>query len=120
MADRMLFIAWGTPIPGREEAAIETFNESVGYYGRVQQEGKIESFDVVLLDPNPELGGYIELHGSAQQLAALAENEEFRRLQAQVSLIVTDNRIINGVTNEGVAQEMAMYTDAVAKVPQRA
>ena len=120
MADRMLFIGWGTPVPGREEAAIECFNEAVGFYGRVQQEGKIESFDVVLLDPNAELGGYIELHGSAQQLSALAESDEFRRLQAQVSLIVGDNRIIGGVMNEGVAREMAIYTDAVSKVPQSA
>ena len=120
MADRVMFLCWGTPVPGREEAAIEAFNESVGYYGRLQQEGRIESFDVVLLDPNSDLGGYIQLHGTAQQLFEISESEEFRRLQAQVSLIVADQRIINGVSNEGIAQEMAMYQDAVAKVPQRA
>ena len=120
MADRMMVLCWGTPVPGREEAAIETFNESIGLYGRLQQEGKIESFDVVLLDPNSDMGGYIELHGSAQQIQALRDNDEFRRLQTQVSLIVADLRLIDGVTNEGVAKEMAMYTDAVSKVPQRA
>jgi hypothetical protein len=120
MADRVMFLCWGTPVPGREEAAVEAFNDSVGYYGRLQQDGKIESFDVVLLDPNSDLGGYIQLHGSAQQLFEVSESDEFRRLQAQVSLIVADQRIINGVSNEGVAREMEIYTEVVSKVPQRA
>ena len=53
MADRVLFIGWGTPVRGREERALEVFNESLGLYGRMQQEGRIESFDVTLLGANP-------------------------------------------------------------------
>ncbi len=66
MADRMLFIGWGTPVRGREERGLEVFNEAIGFYGRMQQEGRIERFDVVLLDPNAELNGYIELYGSPE------------------------------------------------------
>jgi hypothetical protein len=120
MADRVLFISWDTPIAGREEAAIEAFNDSVGFYGRLQQEGRIESFDVALLDANESQGGYIALHGSAAQLNALGEDDDFRRLMIQVSLIVNTMRVIPGVTNEGVAREMQMYADAVSKVPQNA
>ena len=43
--------------------ALEVFNEGLGSYGRMQQEGRIESFDVVLLDPTSLLAGYIELKG---------------------------------------------------------
>jgi hypothetical protein len=32
MADRLLFIGWGTPIPGREERALEVFNDTMGLY----------------------------------------------------------------------------------------
>ena len=52
MADRLLFIGWGPPVRGREERALEVFNESVGLYGRLQQDGRIDSFDVSLLRPN--------------------------------------------------------------------
>ena len=90
MADRMLFIGWGTPVRGREERGLEVFNEAIGLYGRMQQEGRIEKFDVVLLGPNPDLAGYIELHGSAEQLSALRESEDFRRTLADASLIVED------------------------------
>lgn len=121
MADRMLFLSWGEVVRGREERALEVFNESMGLYGRMQQEGRIESFDVALLEPHSgALNGYIELHGSAAQMAALREDEEFRRLQVDVSMIVDDLRIVEGRVGQGVADEMALYADAIAKVAQHA
>jgi hypothetical protein len=87
MADRLLFIGWSTPVRGREERGIEVFNEAIGIVGRMQQEGRIEKFDVVLLAPNGDLNGYIELHGSAEQLAAVREDEAFQRNTADASLV---------------------------------
>jgi hypothetical protein len=118
MSDRMLFIGWGAPVNGREERGLEVFNETVGLYGRLQQEGGIERFDVVLLDPNPGLSGYIELHGSADQLTAVRQSDEFRRSLVDASLIVEDLRLVEGFTNEGVAREMALYQESIARVPQ--
>jgi hypothetical protein len=119
MADRILFLSWGQVVRGREERAIEVFNESVGLYGRLQQEGRIEGFDVALLDPHgTNLDGYFALRGSSTQMAALREMDEFRRLLIDVSMIVDDMRVVDGYTGEGVAREMALYTEAVAKVPQ--
>ena len=118
MADRVLFIGWGSPVRGREERGLEVFNEAIGISGRMQQEGRIEKFDVVLLGPNSDLNGYIELHGSAEQLAAVREDEEFRRNTIDASLIVDGLRHIDGYVNEGVASEMALYQESVAQVPQ--
>jgi hypothetical protein len=118
MADRMLFIGWGGTVRGREERGLEVFNEALGLYGRMQQEGHIEKFDVVLLDPNANLGGYIELHGSAEQLSAARAGEEFRRTLVDASLVVEDLRIIEGFTNDGVAKQMALYQESIARVPQ--
>jgi hypothetical protein len=118
MADRVLFIGWETPVRGREERGLEVFNESIGLYGRMQQEGRIEKFNVVLLDPAGDLNGYIELHGSAEQLSAARESEDFRRTLIDASLIVDGLRVIDGFTNEGVAREMAFYQESIARVPQ--
>ena len=118
MADRALVISWGEPVRGREERAIEVFNEAVGLAGRMQQDGRIESFDVVLLNPNGNLAGYMEIHGSAEQIAALGENEEFQRNTVDASLIVENLSHVVGFTNEAVAQQMELYRDAIAKVPQ--
>jgi hypothetical protein len=120
MADRVLFLGWNTPVRGREERGLEVFNEAVGLYGRMQQEGRIEGFDVVLLEPNGGLNGYMQLRGSTDQIAAVRADEEFRRMTADASLIVDELRLIDGYCNEGVAQEIALYQEAVAKVPQHA
>ena len=119
MADRILFVGWGATVPGREERALEVFNESIGYYGRCQQEGRIESFDVILLEPHGGgLAGYVELHGSAGQLAAIREDEEFQRLLVDAGLIVDELGVVGGVANEGVAEQITMFQEAIAKVPQ--
>ena len=120
MADRILFLSWGAPVRGREERGLEVFNESVGLYGRMQQEGRIESFDVVLLTPNGGLNGYMELHGSVEQLTAVRESEDFQRLMVDASLIVDDLRLIEGYANQGVARQTALYQEAIAKVAQAA
>jgi hypothetical protein len=120
MADRVLFISWGSTIAGREERGLEVFNESIGLYGRLQQEGRIESFDVALLTPNPGIDGYIQLNGTAAQLNDVREDDEFRRTLVNASLIVNDLSLVDGSTGDGVARDMAMYQEAVAKVPQMA
>jgi hypothetical protein len=120
MADRVLFISWRTPVRGREERGLEVFNESMGLYGRLQQEGRIEKFDVVLLGASGDINGYIELHGSAEQIAAVREDEEFQRNTIEASLIVDDLRQAEGVTNDEIARQMGLYQQSVARVPQMA
>src|SRR3954452_14419762 len=111
-------ISWGEPVRGREERALEVFNESVGLAGRMQQDGRIESFDVVLFNPNATSGGHLLLKGSAAQIAALNEDDEFTGNTIDASLTVEDLVHCMGYTNEGVAQQMARYQEAVGKVPQ--
>ena len=118
MADRLLCISWGEPVRGREERALEEFNTSVGFYGRKQQEGRIERFDVRLLAPSSRVGGYMEIEGSAEQIAALKEDPEFQRNMVNASLCVDDLRLTDGYCNQGVADQMVLYTEAVLKVPQ--
>jgi hypothetical protein len=116
MADRALFIGFGAPVRGREERAIEVFNEFVGMFGRMQSEGRIEGMDVSLLDPHGgDLGGFFMVHGTEAQCAALPNDEEFRRAVIDASLIVENFGVVPAVTGEGVGREMGMYSDAVKK-----
>jgi hypothetical protein len=120
MADRVLFISWGQPVRGLEERGLEVFNEALGLYGRMQQDGRIESFDVTLMTPNGELNGCMALRGSADQLAAVRESEDFQRVTIDAALVVDNLRLIDGYANEGIARQMALYQEATSKVPQRA
>jgi hypothetical protein len=117
MAERALFVGFGAPVRGREERAIDVFNEWVAMLGRMQGEGRIEGMDVCLLDPHGgDLGGFFVIHGSAQQCGALNEDEEFRRASIDASLIVENFGVVPARTGEAVGGEMAMYTDAVKRV----
>jgi hypothetical protein len=118
MADRMLMIAWGNTVRGREERALEVFNDSLGVYGRLQQDGKIESFDVKLMAPNAGMAGYAELKGTASQMAAVREDPDFLRMCADALLIVDGFTVTDGYCDEGVAERIAYFQEAIAKVPQ--
>lgn len=118
MADHMLFIGWGVPVRGREERSLEVFNEALGMFGRMQQDGRIEGFDVVLLHPTTDLGGYIEIYGTAQQISALRQDEGFMRNTTDAELCVDGLRHVEGFAGEGVSRQMAIYQDAISRVTQ--
>jgi len=117
MADRAMFIGFGQPVRGREERAVEVFNEFVGMFGRMQSDGRIEGMDVCLLDPHGgELGGFFMVHGSQAQCSALADDEDFRRAVIDATLIAENFGVVPARTGEGVGEEMGLYTEAIKKV----
>jgi hypothetical protein len=119
MADRVLFISWGQTVRGSEERSLEVFNDALGILGRMQQDGRIEGFDVVLLNPNADLGGYIEVFGTSQQLMALQDDEEFMRNTLDAELSVDNIRHVMGYANEGIARMTQLYQEGIARIPQR-
>ncbi len=72
MADSALFIGWGPVVRGREQQALELFNESMQYYGELQQKKEIENFEVALLEAHGgDLSGFILLRGDVEKLSRL-------------------------------------------------
>jgi hypothetical protein len=116
MADRVLFLSWGAPIAGREERSIEVFNDALGYYGRLQQEGRIERFEVTLFGANSRISGFMSLHGSHDQLDAVREDDDFRDILAAAGLVVADLDVSEGVTEAAIATEMERYQSQIARV----
>ena len=117
MADRAVFVGFGAPVRGREERAIEVFNEVVEMFGRMQADGRIAGMEVALLDPHGgDLGGFFMIHGSEAQCSALPNDEEFRRALVDASVSVENVGVVPAVTGDGIGRQMAMYVDAVRKV----
>ena|SRR5919202_5263696 len=115
MADAGLFIGWGEVVRGREERALDVFNETIDYYGQLQSDGRIESFEVVLLDPHGgELQGYILLRGSEDQIDGLRRDEDFLRLMTKASLLVDDLGLVRASIGEGLARAMSIYQEELA------
>ena len=117
MADAGLFIGWGEPIQGREAKGLEVFNETIAYYGRLQGEGKIESFEVALLEPHGgDLGGFIMVRGSSEQMSTLRADEEFERMVTRATLVVHGVGCVSAVINEGLARGMGIYQEAIGEL----
>lgn len=112
MAGEALFIGWGAVVRGREKQALQVFQESMEYYGRLQQEGRIESFDVLLLGPHGgDLNGFVVLRGDRKALADVRFSEEFERLTARASAIIDSLGVIPAYGGEALAQEMGLFQD---------
>ena len=113
MADDALFIGWGEVVRGREAKAVDVFNETIQYYGQLQQDGRIESFEPYFLAPHGgDLGGFIPLRGEREKLDEIVRSEEFERLQARVTMIVDGSGTVQAITGEALAQAMGRFQEA--------
>jgi hypothetical protein len=120
MADQMLLITWGSPVRGREERGLEVFNEALGLLGRMQQDGRIEGFDVGLMRPNSGLDGFVKINASAEQMAALKMDQEFLQNTLDAQQIVENLCHADGWTGAGIAQMMELYRESLTRVAQTA
>jgi len=117
MADAGLFIGFGEVARGREDRALDVFNETIELYGQMQSDGRIESFEICLLDPHGgELAGFELLRGSEDQIDAVRRAEDFQRMITKASLVVDDLGVISAALGEGLGRSMAIYQEEIAVV----
>ncbi len=115
MATAGMFVCWSTPVRGREEAGLDVFNEAVALEAQLQEEGAIESFEVVLLSPHGGgPNGFILVRGSEDQIAAVHQREDFQRINARASLVVDDFGVVDAALGEGIAEQLSNYRDQVS------
>ncbi|HYM44786.1 MAG TPA: hypothetical protein VES65_01320 [Solirubrobacteraceae bacterium] len=113
MAGEELFIGWGQVVRGREQKALQVFQETIEFDGRLQQEGKIDGFDAHLLAPHGgDLAGFIVLHGERGKLDEIRSTEEFERLIARAGAIVDGVGVINAYSGDALGQAMARFQAA--------
>jgi hypothetical protein len=117
MADAGLFIGFGNPVRGRESQALELFNESIGWYSRLQEEGQIEGFEPVFLEPHGgDLNGFFLIRGEAEKLAKLRVSEEFTQFMIRAGLCVESIGVVGADMNERLQSQMAFYTEQIGAI----
>jgi hypothetical protein len=117
MADAGLFIGWGEVVRGREERALEVFNETIQYYGQLQQDGRIESFEPCLLEPHGgDLAGFVLLRGTQEQMDAVQNHEEFERHMTRANFIVDNLGVIRAAMGEELGRQLSVYQAQVAEM----
>jgi hypothetical protein len=117
MADSGLFIGFGNATRGRESQALELFNEFLGYCGRLQEEGEIESFEPVFLEPHGgDLAGFILIRGDAEKLAPIRVSEEFTQFSIRAGLCVERFGVVGADFAERLQRQMAYYTEQIGAI----
>lgn len=113
MAGEELFIGWGPVVRGREQKALQVFQETIEFHGKLQQEGKIDSFDAHLIAPHGgDLAGFIVLHGERSKLDDVRNSEDFERLITRAATIVDDVGVINAYSGEALGEAMGRFQAA--------
>jgi hypothetical protein len=115
MAKAGLFVGWGQPIPGREQKALQLFQEVMQFYVRLQQQGEIESFEPILLEPHGgDLNGFVLIRGDAEKLARLRISAEFNGYTQRAQLLLMHVGIVGAMYGDELQQSMAEYGQHVA------
>ena len=114
MADAGLFVGWGDVVRGRESEAAALFQEALGWYASLQEQGRIESFEPVFLEPHGgDLSGFILIRGDADKLAALRVSEEFIQLTTRVGLIVDKRGVVGADMGERLQRQVEYFTEQI-------
>jgi hypothetical protein len=110
MAEAGLFIGWGVVVRGREKKALEVFGDDQAFWARLQQDGRIESFETVLLDAHGgDLTGFILVRGTREQVNDARNDEDFRRRVARGGMVVERLGVVGATLGDGLPRVMAMY-----------
>jgi hypothetical protein len=116
MAEAALCTVFGEPVPGREKQALDVYRDTMQYWGRLQQEGKIERFDVTVLAPTGgDVNGFIVVRGTAEQIDSVRRTKEFQQLVNRVQLVVSHLRVNDAYVDDGLVQLMGQYQEVVEK-----
>ncbi|MDD9267264.1 hypothetical protein ACFPES_09555 [Paenibacillus sp. GCM10023248] len=117
MAKGSLIVGWGEIIPGREKAAQATLNDAMQYCTRLQQEGKIDRFEVVVLEPHgSDLCGFVLITGDKETVAKLRTEEEFVSVIIGVQLVHRNVRVVGAYTGAELRGLFGMWDEQEEKL----
>jgi hypothetical protein len=117
MAQAGLWLAWGIPARGRETQALDLLKETTtGYLERLANDGLIERFDAAILKPqSTELGGFILIQGTQEQIDSLRRDADFLTWVTQVQLVADRVGIVDAWVNDGLTEAIGLYEVALRK-----
>ena len=115
MADRVWFIGFGRPVPGREAAASGLGRQAIAMFERLQAAGEIEGYETVMLDPHGgDLGSFMLVRGEAAKLARLPMDPEWQQLAVSTAVVAEGFGIVGGTTGEAYLQMIDAFVAASA------
>jgi hypothetical protein len=112
-----LFIGWGRTTRGREQQALQVFNEALEYFGGLQQQGEIEAFEPVALEPHGgELYGFLLVRGDPDTLSRVRASEAFLRIIQRGDLVVDDIGVVTAFVGDDLTRQFEIFQQQASEV----
>jgi len=103
MSNAVIFLGWNRPSVGREQQAMQVFQKSLEFYTKLQTEGRIESFETVILSSHGgDLNGFILLRGDAEKLSEIRRDETFVDIVIEAEYCVDGFGHVDGYIGKGL------------------
>jgi uncharacterized protein (DUF2164 family) len=118
MSEAGVWVAWGIPARGRERQALDLLKQTTTEYLELMvTEGRVERFDTAILKPqSTELGGFILIQGTKEQIDALRDDHDFARWVTQIQLVADKVGIVDAWVNQGVPDAIGLYEEALERL----
>jgi hypothetical protein len=111
MANAAIFIGWNRPSVRREQQANKVFQKSLEFYGKLQADGRIESFEpVILASHGGDLNGFILLRGDAEKLAEVKRDETYIDLIIEAGYCVDGFGHVDGYIGDSLTDVISRWT----------
>ena len=115
MADSLLFIGWNRAVPGREQQALDLFGKVMEYYGQLQTDGKIESFEpILLIQHGGDLNGFVLMKGDRKKLDEVQREETFINYSIEAGYCLQGFGMVDGVTGERLTETFSKWSELIS------
>lgn len=110
MANAIIFLGWNRPSVGREKQSMQLFQKSLAFYENLQKEGRIESFEPVILSAHGgDLNGFFLIRGDAKKLSEIKRDETFVDLVIEGEYCVDGFGHVDGYIGDGLNDVMSRW-----------
>jgi hypothetical protein len=111
MADSVLFLGWNRSSAGREQQAMQLFQKVIEFYGKLQAEGRIESFEPVILAAHGgDLNGFVLLRGDTEKLDEVRRDDTFLNYSIEASYCLEGFGVVPGYIGEGITDVFSRWS----------
>jgi hypothetical protein len=100
-----------------ELKSLQVFSEDVAYWQGLQEQGEIESFEAVTLEPHGgELLGFVVMRGEREKFNHACYSDEFLRLNARAGLVINNFGVVAGFSGEALNRQFASFQEQASEL----
>jgi hypothetical protein len=114
MANRVLFLGWNRPIPGREKQAMDLFQKTTDLFNKWQRDERIERYEAIFLSSHGgDLNGFWLIYGNEAKLTELRQDKTFLENNIEAGFCLDRYGLVLGFTGEGLMDIFAPYAKLI-------